>query len=108
MQVQERLKHNYSVIIFPEGTRYLDGVGNFKSGVMHIINRQPEAHLLPVTINGTKNVHRSGWLKFESAKVKVVFHKPILIQKKDNFSKEKNNILNKVEKIIKSKFENNY
>ena len=46
----------HSLIVFPEGTRSLDGeVGAFKSGLFHLARLCPEAELVPVYVD---NLHR--------------------------------------------------
>ena len=104
-----RLKENYSIIIFAEGTRATNGIRPFKSGTLHIINNLTEVDILPITLCGTKNIHKKNWFKFKSGKVKVIIHKPLHLKtKKYQNNQKKKDLLSQLEKIISSKFENNY
>ena len=104
-----RLKENYSIIIFPEGTRVMNGMLPFKSGTLHIISKLPQVSILPITLCGTKNIHKKNWLKFRSGKIKVILHKALHLQAEDyNTNQKRKTLLAKLEKIVNSKFENNY
>jgi 1-acyl-sn-glycerol-3-phosphate acyltransferase len=66
-----------SVIIFPEGTRSIDGnVGRFKGGIflMAIETRLP---IVPVTIEGSRHVMRKGRLTVCPGEVTLTVHDPI-------------------------------
>lgn len=67
-----------SIWIAPEGTRSVDGVvGEFKTGGFHLA-REANVRILPVTLNGTIRVHRSGDSKVNRGEtVRVVVHPPV-------------------------------
>src|SRR4051812_7884379 len=50
------MAHRHSLIVFPEGTRSIDGeLGAFKSGLFHLSRLCPDAELIPVYVG---NLHR--------------------------------------------------
>jgi 1-acyl-sn-glycerol-3-phosphate acyltransferase len=50
-----------SVIVFPEGTRSLDGaVGPFKSGLYHLARAKPAAELIPVHLENLNRILPKG------------------------------------------------
>ena len=50
------MAQRHSLIVFPEGTRSLDGeIGAFKSGLFHLSRLCPDAELVPVFVG---NLHR--------------------------------------------------
>lgn len=50
-----------SLIIFPEGTRSLDGqIGAFKSGIYHLARRRPDVELVPVLVDNLNRVLPKG------------------------------------------------
>ncbi|MGH9329681.1 MAG: lysophospholipid acyltransferase family protein, partial [Vicinamibacterales bacterium] len=66
-----------SVIVFPEGTRSIDGeVGRFKGGMFLLAI---EAHLpvVPVTIDGSRHVMKKGRLMVCPGEVVLTVHEPI-------------------------------
>jgi 1-acyl-sn-glycerol-3-phosphate acyltransferase len=67
-----------SVWIAPEGTRSLDGkLGRFKRGGFHMAI-DAGLRILPVTIDGSMRVHRSGDKEVHKGQsVRVVIHAPI-------------------------------
>lgn len=65
-QLQAVLAAGESIIIFPEGTRQTAPgapLGEFKSGLYHLAQRQPEAVLIPVYLENLNRVLPKGeWL----------------------------------------------
>lgn len=55
-------KNNYSVVIFPEGTRSRNGIPKkFKSGgLKSLVENVPSAHIIPVSVNNTWKITRYG------------------------------------------------
>jgi 1-acyl-sn-glycerol-3-phosphate acyltransferase len=50
-----------SLIVFPEGTRSLDGeVGQFKSGLYHLARARPDAELIPVRLENLNRILPKG------------------------------------------------
>jgi 1-acyl-sn-glycerol-3-phosphate acyltransferase len=51
----------HSIIIFPEGTRSLNGeVGAFKSGIYHLAKRRPDLEFIPVLIDNINRILPKG------------------------------------------------
>ena len=51
----------YSLIVFPEGSRNLDGeMGEFKSGLFHMGKKRPDLELVPVYIDNLNRVMPKG------------------------------------------------
>lgn len=72
------LKAGYSMVIFPEGTRSLDGeLGEFKPGALKL-GTKAAAPIIPVTISGSIHMMPKGSLAIKPAKVKVIIHPAIL------------------------------
>lgn len=77
IKASEKVKQGQSVVIYPEGTRTLDGkVGEFKRG-MYCIAEKSEAELIPVSVTNTFNLMPAGTLKVKSGKVNMVIGEPI-------------------------------
>jgi 1-acyl-sn-glycerol-3-phosphate acyltransferase len=75
----KRIREDHlSIWIAPEGTRSIDGtLGEFKTGGFHLA-REAGVRILPVTLNGTLRVHRSGDSKVHRGEtVHVTIHPPI-------------------------------
>lgn len=73
----EIVKSGNSLVIFPEGTRSLDGKMNeFKPGSFKLALKS-KVPVIPITIDGTFNIMRKGSLKITPANVKFIIGKPI-------------------------------
>lgn len=94
----------FTVAVFPEGTRTLDGrLGHFHRGFIHI-QRASELDILPVTLNGLyslKPKHRRS-INF-SAKIEVIIHKPL--SGEELSKKSDREVLSAVKDIIESAYE---
>ena len=67
----------HSLIVFPEGTRSVDGhVGRFKKGSF-IVAIDAGLPVVPVSISGSTHVMRKGELTVRPGAVRVVVHDPI-------------------------------
>lgn len=65
------LKSGYSLVLFPEGTRSKDGsLGEFKSGGLRLATKS-KLDVVPVTIDGTKDIMQRDSIIIKPAKVKV-------------------------------------
>jgi 1-acyl-sn-glycerol-3-phosphate acyltransferase len=76
-RMQRLVADGASVIVFPEGTRSVDGqVGRFKGGLflMAIETRLP---IVPVTIEGSRHVMKKGRLRVCPGEVTLTVHDPI-------------------------------
>jgi 1-acyl-sn-glycerol-3-phosphate acyltransferase len=67
----------HSLIVFPEGTRSVDGViGRFKGGSF-VIALQSALPVVPITITGSRHVMTKGELTVRPGEVSLVVHEPI-------------------------------
>ena len=67
----------HSLIVFPEGTRSVDGViGRFKGGSF-VIALQSALPVVPITITGSRHVMTKGELTVRPGDVSLVVHEPI-------------------------------
>lgn len=70
-------KNNISVVVFPEGTRSMDGkVGNFKKGGF-IIAIKGKLPIVPVSISGSRFILPKHSLRLKPGTIKVVLGQPI-------------------------------
>lgn len=66
-----------SLIVFPEGTRSVDGVmGRFKKGPF-VVAIDAQLPVVPVSISGSRHVMRKGELTVRPAEVTLTIHEPI-------------------------------
>lgn len=57
----EALGQSNSLIVFPEGTRSLDGeIGAFKSGIYHLAKRRPDVEFVPVLVDNLNRILPKG------------------------------------------------
>lgn len=71
------LKEGYSLVLFPEGTRSNDGtLGEFKAGGLRLATKS-KVDIIPITINGTKDIMKKDSLIITPAKVKIIVSPPI-------------------------------
>lgn len=76
-QAAERIRAGYSVVIFPEGTRSLDGrMQAFKRGGF-LLATKTGLEILPVTINGAARALPSQSLHVRPGRIELVVHPPI-------------------------------
>ncbi|MGA3286095.1 MAG: lysophospholipid acyltransferase family protein [Bacteroidota bacterium] len=73
----QSIRKGSSVILFPEGTRTLDGkLQPFKRGAFSLAAKA-EVPVVPLTINGTFTIMPKGSLNIKPANISVVLGKPI-------------------------------
>ncbi len=99
----ELIKQDYSIIIFPEGTRSKDGhIGPFKTGgiVLALRSNRP---VVPVTIIGTRYILPKGGRFIRPGHVKIIIDKPISTE--DYKETEKRKLANNVRSIIVKNYE---
>lgn len=71
------VKSGHSIVIFPEGTRSLDGqMGEFKPGSFKLAMKA-QAQIVPVTISGSIDMMRKGDWKIKPAKVTLTISEPM-------------------------------
>ncbi len=69
----EIIKNGHSQVIFPEGTRTLDGsLNEFKAG-SYKLAKKAGAKVIPVAIVGAYDLHKKGSISIKSGLVKVKF-----------------------------------
>ena len=84
----ERIQNGISVVIFPEGTRSMDGSpGEFKRG-MFVMADEAKVPLVPTTVIGSNSIMPRGKFEIKSGNVKVVFSSPIEYRKDKNLLEE--------------------
>lgn len=67
-----------SLIVFPEGTRGLNGeIGSFKSGLYHLSRLRPEAELIPVYLENLNRILPKGEILPVPMLSRVVFGPPL-------------------------------
>ena len=67
----------HSLIVFPEGTRSVDGmIGRFKGGSF-VIALQSSLPVVPITISGSRHVMTKGQLTVRPGVVSVTVHAPV-------------------------------
>lgn len=82
-RIEESLKNQCSIMIFPEGTfSYATGLRPFKAGAFQLaVNTQTA--IIPIAINGTRKLLRSGSLLLNPTHLQVTIGEPIYPQDKD-------------------------
>ncbi len=76
------LARGRSLIIFPEGTRSVDGqMGKFKSGLFHLARANPEARVVPVCLENLNRVLPKGELLPVPLLSSVTFGRPLALGK---------------------------
>jgi len=67
-----------SLIVFPEGTRGIDGeLGDFKSGLYHLSRLRPDAELIPVFLDNLNRILPKGERLPVPMLSRVVFGPPL-------------------------------
>jgi 1-acyl-sn-glycerol-3-phosphate acyltransferase len=74
----DELGHRCSLIVFPEGTRAVDGeVGAFKSGLFHLSRLRPDVELVPVYLENLNRILPKGEVLPVPMLSRVVFGSPL-------------------------------
>ena len=77
VEATEKLKKGTSILIFPEGSRSKgEHINKFKRGPFLLAIRA-KTPIVPISINGTKNVIKSGWPWIHPEKIKVFIDSPV-------------------------------
>ncbi|MFC1616895.1 lysophospholipid acyltransferase family protein [Candidatus Margulisiibacteriota bacterium] len=78
-KIKEKAKKGASLLIFPEGTRSLDGeIGSFKRGAF-LLAQEAELPIVPLYINGTDKIVKKHSLKMYPGEVIISIGKPIFM-----------------------------
>lgn len=81
------IRAGHSLILFPEGTRCLDGnIAPFKSGLYHLAHKVPEAELIPVYLQNLNRILPKGHLLPIPLLSSVVFGPPIQVAENEGKS----------------------
>jgi 1-acyl-sn-glycerol-3-phosphate acyltransferase len=79
-RARERIAAGVSVVVFPEGTRSLDGkLQRFKKGGF-LLAVQAQTTIVPVTINGSANLLPAGAWRLRPGTIEVIVDKPVAIE----------------------------
>jgi 1-acyl-sn-glycerol-3-phosphate acyltransferase len=90
----EKIKNGASVLIFPEGTRSIDGrIQAFKKGGFNLALRS-DCDIVPVTISGSHHIVQKGSLKINKGSFRMHIGKPISVKGYD-----KRNVTQLMEKV---------
>lgn len=77
-QAAERIRGGCPVILFPEGTRSRDGqIKPFKAGSFYLAIRAG-VPVVPITLNGTRHVHKPDTYHVRPGQTEMIVHQPIL------------------------------
>jgi 1-acyl-sn-glycerol-3-phosphate acyltransferase len=86
---ERRLKRGHSLIVFPEGSRSLNGhLKRFKRGAYQIAVDQ-QLSIIPITLNGPYKVMPAGSRNVRPHRMEMIIHAPVLPHKKELDDKEK-------------------
>ena len=99
-QAKKKLVNGTSVVMFPEGTRSLNGqINPFKRGAFKLAY-DLNLPVLPITIIGTKDILPTNTINILPGKVQMIIHKPIDISTYSE--KDLNVLMNDVRNIIET------
>lgn len=91
--ISEMVKKGDPVMIFPEGTRSMDGVvGEFKRGSM-IVAMNANAKIVPIAISGSINIQKRGTLMVNPSVVHVNIGEGIDVSGKDDIEGKESELL---------------
>lgn len=78
LKAGRHLREGRSVVIFPEGTRSVDGqMRRFKPGIFLLSEQHPDVPILPIVMHGTLDIMRKGERAIHPAKVCVRVLAPV-------------------------------
>lgn len=96
------VKAGYSYIIFPEGTRSLDGeIKSFKAGALKLATKS-KAPIVPFTLINVNEIMPKGTFQVNKAKVKLIIDKPIYLNKEEHVDTKSLN--KRVEDIVRDNY----
>lgn len=77
-RMADEIGDRHSLIVFPEGTRGLNGeLGSFKSGLYHLSRLRPDAELIPVYLENLNRILPKGEILPVPMLSRVVFGPPL-------------------------------
>lgn len=78
-RMASEIDEGHSLIVFPEGTRGVDGrVGPFKSGLFHLSRSRPDVDLVPVYLENLNRILPKGEILPVPMLGRVVFGRPLV------------------------------
>lgn len=96
----KKLRSGDSMVIFPEGTRSLDGkLLEFKQGSMKL-GTKSKVPVVPVTINGSKDIMKKGSIIIKPSKVTITISKPIYFDEERDTNELINMVKDEIEKNL--------
>ena len=97
------IEKGYSYLIFPEGTRSLDGeMQAYRRGAFYLaVNSQ--VSIVPITLEGSYELMPKGCFFAKKGTVRVVFHEAVAVQ--DCGEKDIPRLIETVQKLIRSGFQ---
>ncbi|MFQ5672613.1 MAG: lysophospholipid acyltransferase family protein [Nitrospinales bacterium] len=101
----EKIRAGYSVVIFPEGTRSVDGtLGAFKKGGQ-LLAARAQAPMVPVTIIGSGRIIKKNSIVLRPGPVRVIISPPLAVEELS--SKKQEQVLEDIRDIIQKNLEEN-
>jgi 1-acyl-sn-glycerol-3-phosphate acyltransferase len=96
----KRVREGLSVVIYPEGTRTLDGkIGEFKRGMFFLADKS-QADIVPVSLSGTFELMPMGTLKIKPGTVNMVIGKPVKYRKdKELLDEIRNTVIENIKPV---------
>lgn len=92
------LDQGYSILIYPEGTRSIDGkMGHFKTGIGMLV-KEMDVWVAPVKLTGTHKILPKGKAIPKRGKIQLVFGEPLIFSHKDSYV----DIAKRLEETIKT------
>lgn len=83
-QMAAAMNNGDSLIIFPEGTRSLDGnISDFRAGLYHLAHKVPQAELIPVYLQNLNRILPKGHLLPIPLLSTVVFGAPMKLEERE-------------------------
>ena len=77
VKMRRLVRETHSLIVFPEGTRSIDGaVGRFKKGTF-IVAVDAQLPVVPVSLSGSRHVMKKGRLMVCPGSVRLTVHPPV-------------------------------
>lgn len=84
-EILAAIKSDYSLIIFPEGTRGSgEQMGKFKAGLYHIAKHCPEVELVPVYIENLNRILPKGQCLVIPLLSSITFGQPMQVLEDEN------------------------
>jgi 1-acyl-sn-glycerol-3-phosphate acyltransferase len=106
----KEIQDKYSLILFPEGSRSLDGtLGEFKSGLFHLCKKRPDLELIPIYLNNMNGILPKGRSLPVPMLSRVIFGPPMWLEideRKESFLERARNAVVRLKQLEESYEEN--